>query len=1435
MSVIGEAALSVFLELLIEKLVSSALNYIADYKEVHVQLKEWQSKLPDIQAVLNDAEQKQIKDEGVKNWLADLQDLAYDVDDILDDFAYEALRLKLKQKTQAQASTSKIRKLIPTCCTGNTFTPASFMFNNAMIPKMKEITARLNTLTTRRTSLGLSEIMSEGAKSKGTKARLQPTSVMDETVEYVGRDTEKREILELLKSSNAGGAQDGVSVISIVGLGGMGKTTLAQLVYNDSSIQSYFDHKAAWVCVSDDFDAVTITKKILKSITSERCDENDLNLLQVKLKEKLSGKKFLLVLDDIWNESYNDWTILRSPFGAGTKIIVTTRLQTVSSNMDAVKTFHLDKLSHVDCLSIFTQHAFRARNFNDHLEFKEVGENMVRRCNGLPLAAKAIGGLLRTKKNPAEWEKIYESEIWDLPEDQCGIIPVLRLSYHHLPSHLKRCFAYCSIFPKDYEFEEEEIILLWRAEGFLQQKAKNQIQDLGNQYFRDLVSRSFFQISSKDESRFVMHDLMNDLAQLVAGEICSKLEGDKQQKFSNRTRHSSYVGSEYDGVKKFEAFEQLKHLRTFLPLMLPEGGECYLTNFVVTDLLPRLECLRVLSLNGYLITELPDFFKNLKHLRYLDFSYAHIKCLPDSLCTLYHLETLILRECEKLEKLPTEMENLVNLHYLDIRGADLVKRMPFGIGKLTNLQKLSNFILGEGDGHCIREVKNLSNLRGDFCLSGLENIVRHQDAWESTLSGKSGVDGLELKWTADFDNNIRKKEVEELVLYSLCPHKKLEKLTIENYGGVKFSAWIADTSFKKLLSLKLINFKNCKSLPSIGKLPQLKDLSIQGMDEVNKIGFEFFGENQPNAFASLESLCFADMPNWKEWDCCKGDEQVSKFPSLRKLFVKGCPQLLGRLPNHLPSLQTLVIEGCLQLVVSISSLPLLFELRIDGCEELVYSDAADVSSLKSFSLLNIAKFSIPPERILSRLTKLECFYIGHCMELASLSQNGLGLLGHLSSLREIEIQGCPQLVFLETEVDEEKLQLGKISCIESLTISDCERLNRLPKVLYALTFLTEMNLSKCPGLVCFAENSLPPALKKLVIENCKNLLYLVDERENKRISNTCVLEQLQIDSCPSLICLSSRGDILARLRHLLIFNCSKLASLFLNAKLPIMLQQLEIRLCPELECIAQEFDETTCLELIHFRRCQKIKYLPRGLDKLSHLQEIQVENCSSFVSFEESGLPPATNLKVFTIRNCENFGALPKCMYNFTSLQELRVRECSVDISFPEEGFPTNLTSLSISKAPNIYRSLVQWAFYRLTSLQELVIYGEGCSDVVSFPEEEMMLPPSLTHIYISDFENLEYMLSNGFQNLNSLQILSINNCSKLTALPEKDMLLSLENLFIDECPLLEEECKRGRGQEWSKIAHIPFVVIDCERCWKLNWSESGAIEKIIPTLLLLI
>ncbi|KAH1057867.1 hypothetical protein J1N35_035932 [Gossypium stocksii] len=462
----------------------------------------------------------------------------------------------------------------------------------------------------------------------------------------------------------------------------------------------------------------------------------------------------------------------------------------------------------------------------------------------------------------------------------------------------------------------------------------------------------------------------------------------------------------------------------------------------------------------------------------------------------------------------------------------------------------------------------------------------------------------------------------------LRPPEKLEQLIIESYGGVKFSSWIADSSFKNLLSLELRNCKNCKSLPSVGRLPLLKDLSIIGFDQVQKIGVELFGGNQLNPFVSLEILSFESLSNWKEWDTCEGDEKVLKLPSLRELLIKTCPQLLGRLPTHLPSLQKLEIDRCRSLVVSISSFSSLCKFSIHRCAELVddySSPAKELSSLQTLSLSDISKFNIPADRAMLRFGKSEHFEIDGLKELESLSQHGFSLVGH----HFIFICRCPLLQSLEAE--EAELQPDKISLVESLMIGFCGRLNRLPQVLHELTFLTMIEIHNCRSLVSFAENNLPPNLKKLRISSCVNLECLVNEKEDNK-----------------------KGGLLT------------------------------------------------------------------------------------------------TSFRDFSVDGCGNFGALPKCMASITSLRCLSVRDCSVDISFSSEDFPANLTSLAISNAPKIYRSLVEWGLNRLTSLQVLHIKGGGCSKVVSFPEEGigMMLPPSLTRIFLSGFENLEFMFSEGFQDL---------------------------------------------------------------------------------------
>ncbi|OMO87367.1 Disease resistance protein [Corchorus olitorius] len=416
MFVVGEAALAALFEVLFNKLTSLDVKFASD-KQVGKEIENWERKLKKIYDVLADAEERQMKDAHVNLWLVDLQDLAYDVDDILDEFAYAALGLKMKT-FQAQPSSSKAQN--PLLNFGISLRPSTFRFNNKMMSKIKEVSERLDALVALKTQLQLRDKYVNRVIPKRT-----PTSSLVNEADVFGRKQDKEKIIDLLLSND--GTDVGVSVIPIVGMGGVGKTTLAQLVYNES--KHHFDIHA-WACVSEEFDIINVTRTILQAVTGQSCDSNDFNSLQVRLHETLSGKKFLIVLDDVWNKSYDDWTKLRSPFVAGapgSKIIVTTRDSGVSSIMRTVSDFLVQKLPEDDSLSMLAYHALGAKDFCSHLDLKEIGMEIVKKCDGLPLATKTIGGLLRSRLGREVWKDILESEIWNLPEENNAEVSV----FHH--------------------------------------------------------------------------------------------------------------------------------------------------------------------------------------------------------------------------------------------------------------------------------------------------------------------------------------------------------------------------------------------------------------------------------------------------------------------------------------------------------------------------------------------------------------------------------------------------------------------------------------------------------------------------------------------------------------------------------------------------------------------------------------------------------------------------------------------------------------------------------------------------------------------------------------------------------------------------------------------------------------------------------------------
>ncbi|RVW26064.1 putative disease resistance RPP13-like protein 1 [Vitis vinifera] len=374
---VAEAVGSSFLGVLIDKLIASPLLEYARRKKVDRTLEDWRKTLTHIEAVLDDAENKQIREKAVKVWLDDLKSLAYDIEDVVDEFDTEAKQRSLTEGSQA--STSKVRKLIPTF---GALDPRAMSFNKKMGEKINKITRELDAIANRRLHLHLTEGV--GGVSFGIEERLPTTSLVDESRIH-GRDADKEKIIELMLSDEATQV-DKVSVISIVGMGGIGKTTLAQIIYNDGRVKNRFE-KRAWVCVSYDFDVVGITKAILESITKRPCEFKTLESLQEKLKNEMKEEKIFLVLDDVWNEKPPRWDLLQAPFNVaarGSVVLVTTRNETVASIMRTMPSYQLGQLTDEQCWLLFSQQAFKNLNSDARRNLESIGRKIAKKCKGLP-------------------------------------------------------------------------------------------------------------------------------------------------------------------------------------------------------------------------------------------------------------------------------------------------------------------------------------------------------------------------------------------------------------------------------------------------------------------------------------------------------------------------------------------------------------------------------------------------------------------------------------------------------------------------------------------------------------------------------------------------------------------------------------------------------------------------------------------------------------------------------------------------------------------------------------------------------------------------------------------------------------------------------------------------------------------------------------------
>ena len=378
LAVVGGALLSAFIDVLFDRLASPEfVNFIRGKKPERL-LQKMKSQLLVVKVVLADAEKRQISNSDVK-----------DFDDLLDEVSTKAATQK--EVNNSFSRLFKRKKIVS-------------------ISKLEDIVERLDVILKQKESLDLKEIPVES--NQPWKA--QPTSLEDGYGMY-GRDKDKDAIMKMVLEDGTDGEQ--VSVIPIVGMGGVGKTTLARSVFNDDKLkQQIFDLKA-WVCVSDIFDMVKVTKTMIEEITKKPCKLSDLNALQLELTDRMKGKRFLIVLDDVWIEDCDNWCSLTKPFLSGisgSKVLVTTRNENVAAIVPfhTVKVHHLNKLSNEDCWLVFANHAFHPSGGTENRgTLEKIGKEIVKKCNGLPLAAQSLRGMLRRKHAIGDWNNVLKSDI----------------------------------------------------------------------------------------------------------------------------------------------------------------------------------------------------------------------------------------------------------------------------------------------------------------------------------------------------------------------------------------------------------------------------------------------------------------------------------------------------------------------------------------------------------------------------------------------------------------------------------------------------------------------------------------------------------------------------------------------------------------------------------------------------------------------------------------------------------------------------------------------------------------------------------------------------------------------------------------------------------------------------------------------------------------
>uniref|UniRef100_A0ACD5ZGB4 Uncharacterized protein n=1 Tax=Avena sativa TaxID=4498 RepID=A0ACD5ZGB4_AVESA len=1141
-------------------------NVMEGMEEQHKTLKR---KLPAILDVITDAEEQAMAHrEGAKAWLQDLKTLAYVANDVFDEFKYEALRREAKKNGHYRKLGFDGIKLFPT--------HNRVEFRRRMSHKLCQILQDIEVLVT---EMHAFRFKFRPQPSVSKQWRQTDYVIVDpQDIARRSRDKEKKNIVEMLlgRASNAD-----LTVVPIVGMGGLGKTTLAQLIFNEPQIQKHFQ-LLLWICVSDTFDVNFLAKSIVEA-SPKKNEDTDKPPLD-RLQKLVSGQRYLLVLDDVWNREVHKWERLKVCLqhgGTGSVVLTTTRDNRVAEIMGTDKPYPLKNLEDSFLKEIIEVKAFGLQEKKPAKLVEMVGE-IAERCSGSPLAATALGSVLRTKTSVKEWKAVLSRS--SICTEETGILPILKLSYNDLPSHMKQCFAFCAVFPKDYKIDVDKLIQLWIANGFIPEHKEDSLETIGKQIFSELASRSFFM--DKEESKdgkhysrttWKIHDLMHDIAMFVMEKECvvANKKPSETEWFLDTARHLFLSSEVTEGILNDSMEKRSPAIQTLLSFQPTERPLKHLSKY------NSLHALKLPTWGESFLMK-PKY---LHHLRYLDLSKSGIKALSEDISILYNLQMLDLSYCYNLRRLPRQMKYMTSLRHLYTHECRNLGSMPPELGKLTKLQTLTCFVAAHSGPDCsdVAELKHL-NLGGQLELCQVENIDIEAEAKLANLGNKNDLKELRLRWTSVCDSEV---------LTNFKPHDGLEVLRIYSYGGkcmgmlqnmvelhlshcerlqVLFRCGTSFT-FPKLKQLRLehlLDFERWWEINERHKgqmiFPVLEKLFIKYCRKLIALPEAPLLEQPCNggyrsAFPVLKVLEMEDLKSFQKWDAVVGGEHIL-FPQLEKLSIKKCPKLMD-LPEA-PKLSVLEIE--------------------DGRQEMFHCVDRYLSSLTKLTL---------------RLENIETTSGAECTSM--LPVDNREKWNQKSPLTVMEL-GCCNSFFGSGGLEpwDYFVHLGV------LEIDRCDVLVHWPEVVFnSLVSLKTLNITWCNHLTGYTQGPFQPSA-------------------SERSQHLLALESLWLEHCASLV---EMFNVPASLKSMDIMWCSKLESIFGKQQLGTS-ELVQGSSCSE-AVVPTAVSQLSPSPVNHFCPCLDYLWL-NNCDSLSgvlhlppSLKDIVIWYCSSIqvLSCQLDGLP----------------------------------------------------------------------------------------------------------------------------------------------------------------------------------------------------------------------